>query len=155
MHIPKAKPFLLYIYVIPFFFWALDVITTLYAIDYLGIAGELNPLGWPLGALGALIFYIPALIFTDLLLSRTKDRFSFWAAILITILAIGLGIMNLSAAIHNISVAEPYTGNSLLSGFREFFNNIFGQVFLCIIILMLAIVGIKELYSKTLTSALS
>ena len=59
-------------------------------------------------------------------------------------LAIGLGIMNLSAAIHNIGVVEPYTDNSLLSGFREFFNNIFGQVFLCIVVLMLAIVGIKE-----------
>jgi len=109
MRTEKAKSFLLYMYAVPFSFWALDVITTLYAIDYLGVAGELNPLGWPLGALGALIFYIPALVFTDLLLFRIQNRYSLLVAILITVLALGLGMLNLLAAIHNIRVVELYT----------------------------------------------
>jgi len=83
-----------------------DVFTTFYAIDYLGIAGEMNPLGWPLGALGALIFYIPAYIFSYILLFKLQTRYSPAATILIAILALGLGTMNLLAGIHNIQIAK-------------------------------------------------
>jgi len=109
MDIYKIKPFLLYTYIIPFSFWAFDVITTLYAISFLEVAGELNPLGWPLGAWGALVFYIPALIFTYMLMFRIRSKHSIWAAVLITLLALGLGVMNLLAGLHNIGIAELFT----------------------------------------------
>ncbi len=100
----KTKRCLLYGYVVSFCFWALDVITTFFAIDWLGIAGEMNPLGWPWGAWGALAFYIPALVFTYLLLFRTQNKLSVWSAMIITALALGLGVMNLLAALHNIQL---------------------------------------------------
>ncbi|HSV49913.1 MAG TPA: hypothetical protein VLH35_06310, partial [Candidatus Acidoferrales bacterium] len=34
-------------------FWSFDIITTFYAVDFTGLAIELNPLGWPMGILGA------------------------------------------------------------------------------------------------------
>src|SRR5208283_1989123 len=34
-------------------FWMFDIATTFYAINVTGLAVELNPLGWPLGILGA------------------------------------------------------------------------------------------------------
>jgi len=101
----KAKVLLLYAYIVPFSFWMFDVFTTFYAIGW-GIAVETNPLGWPLGALGALIFYIPAYIFTYMLLFRFQSRSSSWVAILITMLALGLGVMNLGAGLHNIEIVK-------------------------------------------------
>ena len=82
--------------------------TTLYAIDYLGVAEELNPLGWPLGAWGALTFYIPALLFTYLLLFKIQNRFSTWVAASITAIALGFGVMNLLAGLHNVGVVSLY-----------------------------------------------
>jgi hypothetical protein len=108
MIIEKAKTFLFYLHIVPLCFWAFDVLTTLYVIDYLGVAVELNPLGWPLGVWGALMFYIPALIFTYLLLFRIKNRYSLLAATLLTMTALGLGVMNLLAGIHNVQVAQLY-----------------------------------------------
>ena len=104
----KLKHYILYFHIAPFCFWAFDVLTTLYAIDYLGVAEEMNPLGWPFGAWGALIFYIPAIIFTYLLLFKIKNRYSNWIAALITVISLGLGVMNLLAGLHNIGVARLY-----------------------------------------------
>jgi hypothetical protein len=69
---------------------------------------ELNPLGWPLGAWGALFFYIPVLTFTCILLFRIQSKYSIWAAILITLLALGLRVMNLLAGLHNIGVVKLF-----------------------------------------------
>lgn len=108
MHSEKKKSIILHLHVVPFLCWAFDVLTTLYAINYLGVAGELNPLGWPFGAWGALIFYIPALLFTYLLLFRIQNRYSTWIAASITAIALGFGVMNLLAGLHNVSVASLY-----------------------------------------------
>ena len=106
MNVETGKILLLYAYIVPFFSWMFDVLTTFYAIDCLGIAGEMNPLGWPLGALGALIFYVPAYIFTYMPLFRLQGRCSPWVAVLITMLALGLGVMNLLAGLHNLEVVK-------------------------------------------------
>ena len=100
---------MLYFHIAPLCFWAFDVLTTLYAIDYLGVAEEMNPLGWPLGAWGALMFYIPAILFTYLLLFKIQNRYSNWIAALITVISLGLGVMNLLAGLHNIGVVSLYT----------------------------------------------
>ena len=55
-------------------FWSFDIITTFYAIDFTGLAIELNPLGWPMGILGAFAFYGPTLMFAYMLLFRLKDK---------------------------------------------------------------------------------
>jgi len=108
MYIERLKPFLLYFYGMPFFCWIFDVLTTFYAIEVLGVAAEMNPLGWPLGIVGALLFYIPSLIFTHLLLFRIKNKYSLLTAILITALALSLGAMSLFAGLHNIDVAQMH-----------------------------------------------
>lgn len=151
MNIEKPKPFLLCTYIIPFAFWIFDLITTYYAINYLSVAEETNPLGWPLGALGALIFYIPAYIFTHLLLFRIQNKYSCWAALLVTALALGVGILNLGAGLHNLNVAGMYTGNSLANDFAGFFNNILTQTLLCTIALLLltmAIIRTPQIWKK-------
>lgn len=149
MSVEKTKLSLMYVYVVPLSFWMFDVITTYYAIDYLGVAGEMNPLGWPLGALGALVFYIPAILFTHVLLFRIRNSYSSWAALLITILALGAGVLNLLAAVHNISVMEAYTGRStLLYGISEFLNSIVGQVLFWTMISALMFVAIREVTTR-------
>lgn len=85
-------------------FWMFDIATTFYAIDVTGLAVEVNPLGWPLGILGALAFYAPTLVFSYILLFRLKERVSFCAAIPLTLLTLGMGAMNLVAGAQNFGV---------------------------------------------------
>ncbi len=85
-------------------FWSFDLITTFYAIDVTGLAMELNPLGWPLGILGALAFYGPVLVFSYVLLFRFKERVSFYAAIPLTLVTLGMASMNLLAGAQNFQV---------------------------------------------------
>lgn len=108
MHSEKRKRCVLYLHVAPFLCWAFDVLTTLYAINFLGVAEELNPLGWPFGVWGALAFYIPAILFTYLLLFRIRNRLSSWIAASITAVSLGLGVMNLLAGLHNVGIASLY-----------------------------------------------
>ncbi len=85
-------------------FWCFDIITTFYAINVTGLAVELNPLGWPLGILGAFAFYGPVLAFSYILLFKLKDRISFYAAIPLAMLTIGMSSMNLFAGAQNFHV---------------------------------------------------
>ncbi|UCD96339.1 MAG: hypothetical protein JSV35_07585 [Candidatus Bathyarchaeota archaeon] len=98
----------MYLHVVPFTCWAFDVLSTLYVINILGVADELNPLGWPFGAWGALMYYIPAFLFTYFLLFRLENKLSRWIAILVTLLSFVLGGMNLLAGLHNIGVATLF-----------------------------------------------
>jgi hypothetical protein len=85
-------------------FWVFDIATTFYAINVTGLAVELNPLGWPLGILGAFAFYGPTLVFSYVLLFRIKESISFHAAIPLTLLTLGMGAMNLVAGAENFQV---------------------------------------------------
>ena len=93
-------------------FWMFDIATTIYAINISGLAYELNPLGWPLGVLGAFAFYGPALVFSYVLLFRFKDRLSFWAAVPLTVLTLGMGAQNLLAGTQNF---EVFVGSAALA----------------------------------------
>ena len=85
-------------------FWMFDIITTFYAINVTNLAIELNPLGWPWGILGAFAFYIPTLVFSYVLLFKMKEKFSLYAALPLTLLTLGMGIMNLVAGAQNFQV---------------------------------------------------
>jgi hypothetical protein len=85
-------------------FWLFDIITTFYAINVARLAIELNPLGWPLGILGALAFYGPAVTFSYVLLFRMKEKVSLFAALPLTLLTIGMGMMNLVAGAQNFQI---------------------------------------------------
>lgn len=103
-HVPNPNRILPCLYAIPFAFWAFDVTTTFFAIDVLGFAEELNPLGWPWAILGGLIFYVPAFVFTYWLSFSGRGRYSLLIAALITALACYVGVTNLLAGLHNLSL---------------------------------------------------
>jgi hypothetical protein len=81
--------------------WAYDLATTFYAIDIARVAVEINPLGWPLGALGAMSYYLPTILLSYVLLFRLKQRVSLYAAVPITFVALMMGFMNLNAGAEN------------------------------------------------------
>ena len=81
--------------------WAYDLATTFYAIDVARVAFEVNPLGWPLGALGALAYYGPTVTLTYVLLFRIRQKMSLYAAVPMTIVALCMGAMNLNAGVNN------------------------------------------------------
>lgn len=85
-------------------FWSFDLMTTFYAINVTGLASELNPLGWPLGILGAFAFYGPVLVFSYVLLFRLKEDISLYGAIPLTMLTMGMCLMNLIAGAQNFLV---------------------------------------------------
>jgi len=146
MNVERMKPILLYSYIVPFSCWAFDVIATFYAINILHVATEINPLGWPFGALGALTFYVPAFAFTYLLLFRIRNRLSPVVALLETLLAFGFGFMNLSAAVHNVGVIQMGTGGSAsLMAYSELFSNILVQIFFLTVLFALILVGVREM----------
>ncbi len=85
-------------------FWLFDILTTFYAINIARTSIELNPLGWPWGILGALVFYGPTLVFSYVLLFRLKEKVSFCAALPLTLITLGMGVMNLVAGAQNFQV---------------------------------------------------
>jgi hypothetical protein len=85
-------------------FWTFDMVTTFYAINVTGLAVELNPLGWPLGILGALAYYGPTVAFSYVLLFKMKESVAFYCAVPLTLLTLGMGTLNLMAAAQNFQV---------------------------------------------------
>jgi len=127
------RQILVYIYVISFTSWMFDVGTTHYVLDVLSINIELNPLGWPLGALGALLFFIPAMILTYLLLFRVKKIYAILVAIIITVLTLYHGFQNFIAAGQNLSFIDPS-----VSAVSEVYRYLFVAALACDITYVLA-----------------
>jgi len=103
-----AKAFLLCLQGLGFACWLFDVISTIFIIDIQQVAIELNFLGWPLSALGALVFYVPMLAVVYFLLYRVKTKFSFYAALIISVLVLFMGALNINAALYNFNQIYPY-----------------------------------------------
>jgi hypothetical protein len=89
--------------------WIFDLATTYYAIDVTRVAWEVNPLGWPLGMLGALAYYGPTLTLSYILLFRIKEKIAVYAAVPVTFVALCMGLMNLNAGTLNIAI---FTGTA-------------------------------------------
>jgi hypothetical protein len=111
-------------------FWIFDVLTTFYAINIARTSIELNPLGWPWGILGAATFYCPTLVFSYILLFRLKEKISLYAALPVTILTLGMGVMNLVAGAQNFQVFVDTA--ALLSGMRYVFLGLIVMVNLAV-----------------------
>ncbi len=117
--------------------WAYDLATTFYAIDVARVAFEVNPLGWPLGALGAFAYYAPTVILTYVLLFKIRQKISVYAAIPMTIVMLLMGSMNLNAGIGNFQFFRITAG--LPTEIR--FN------------LLAAILAVDMVYAATLVTA--
>jgi hypothetical protein len=85
-------------------FWMFDILTTFYAINVTGLAVELNPLGWPLGILGAAAFYMPTIAFSYFLLFKKAENICLYVAVPLTLITLGMGAMNLIAGTQNFQV---------------------------------------------------
>ena len=88
--------------------WVFDIVTTHYAINIISRAEELNPLGFPFGVFGALIFYGPASVFIYVLLFQLRHKLSLLAAFLLTFLSLYMGFMNLGAGLENLGFSSNY-----------------------------------------------
>jgi hypothetical protein len=93
-------------------FWTYDMATTVYAINISGLATEINPLGWPLGVLGAAAYYLPAAALSYVLLFRLKGNFPLYTAIPFTMITLAMASMNLFAGAQNYQV---FVGSAVLA----------------------------------------
>ncbi len=84
--------------------WTFDLLTTYYAIDVTRLAVEINPLGWPMGILGAFAYYGPTLVLSYFLLFKVKEGISLYAAVPMTMVMLAMGSMNLIAGAENFKV---------------------------------------------------
>jgi hypothetical protein len=80
------------------------LLTTYYAINVTNLAVEINPLGWPMGILGALAYYGPTLVLSYFLLFRVKEKVSLYASIPMTAVMLYMGSMNLLAGAENFKI---------------------------------------------------
>jgi hypothetical protein len=105
--VKKAKAVLMALQGLGFACWFYDVLSTIYQINILQTAIELNFLGWPFSALGALLFYIPMVFVTYFLLYRVKTKLSFYVAVLVSVLVLFMGALNFNAAMYNFWQVYP------------------------------------------------
>jgi hypothetical protein len=112
--VKKAKAVLMSLQGLGFACWFFDVLSTIYQINILQTAIELNFLGWPLSALGALVFFVPMVFVAYFLLYRVKTKLSFYVAVLVSVLVLFMGALNFNAAMYNFWQVNP------LGGFVDF-----------------------------------
>lgn len=105
--VKKAKAVLMALQGLGFACWFYDILSTVYQINILQTAIELNVLGWPFSALGALVFYIPMIFVTYFLLYRVKTKLSFYVAVLISVLVLFMAALNFNAAMYNFWQVYP------------------------------------------------
>lgn len=84
--------------------WAFDLATTYYAIDVTRFATEINPLGWPLGILGALAYYGPTLAMVYVLLFKINQKSSIYVGVVLSVVSLMMGAMNFNAGALNFRV---------------------------------------------------
>jgi hypothetical protein len=119
--------------------WVFDLATTHYAIDITGFATELNPLGWPLGILGALAYYGPTVVMMYVLLFKLNQNSSIYAGAILSVVSLWMGTMNLNAGALNLRVFL-----STVYIMPEFRLNLFALVLMVDII---SIIVLTRLYS--------
>lgn len=107
--VKKAKNLLMALQGFGFACWFFDVISTIFLINILGTAEELNILGWPFSALGALVFYVPMVFVAYFLLFGVKSKMSFYVTAVISVLVVFMGALNLNAALYNFGKIDPYS----------------------------------------------
>lgn len=83
--------------------WFADVISTIFVVDISQSDSELNPLGWPLGAIGALAYFVPITFVVYYLLYKNKAAASFYGAVAITFVSFFMGARSVNASFYNLS----------------------------------------------------
>jgi hypothetical protein len=103
IRVKQAKNALMALQGFSFACWFLDVISTVFVMNIQRSGDELNILGWPYAALGALMFYVPVTFAAYYLLFKVKSKESFYATVVLTAVSLFIGLMNLNAGLTNLS----------------------------------------------------
>ena len=99
--VKKAKNVLMTLQGFGFACWFFDVLSTTLIINVKQSGTELNPLGWPYSAFGALAFYVPMVFAANFLLFRVKSKESFYATVAVTVLTMFMGALNFGGSLSN------------------------------------------------------
>jgi len=110
--VKKAKNVLMSLQGFGFACWFFDVISTFFVINLNQSGSELNPLGWPFSALGALVYYIPITFVVYYLLYKVKSKESFYVTVAVTGISLFMGARNLSAALYNLREIYSFTAST-------------------------------------------
>lgn len=97
--VKQAKNILMSMQGVGFACWFFDVLSTIFVVNIKQSDSELNPLGWPFGAVGALAYYIPITFVAYCLLFKVKSKESFYGAVGITAVSLFMGARNLNAGL--------------------------------------------------------
>lgn len=92
--------------------WFLDVISTIFTININQTGSELNPLGWPFSAAGALAYYIPITFVVYCLLYKIKSKETFYGAVALTAVTLFMSARNLNAGLHNFPRVGSFTSSA-------------------------------------------
>ncbi len=92
--------------------WFFDVLSTAFVISIKHASYELNPLGWPLSAVGALAYFVPITFAAYYLLFKAKSKESFYATIVLTGVSVFMGLRNLCASLYNLPKINPFASQT-------------------------------------------
>jgi hypothetical protein len=84
--------------------WALDLVTSTLVLNIRVNGIEINPLGWPLGILGAALYYVPTVTGTYVLLYKIQTKSALYSAAVLTMVALYMGSFNLDAGLNNFQI---------------------------------------------------
>jgi len=107
----QARSVLMALQGVGFACWFFDVISTIFTININQTGSELNPLGWPFSAVGALAYYIPITFVIYYLLYKIKSKESFYGAVILAAITLFMSARNLNAGLHNFSRIGSFTSS--------------------------------------------
>ena len=110
--VKQAKNVLMSLQGVGFACWFFDVISTIFVVNIKLSGSELNPLGWPFGAVGALVYYIPITFVVYYLLYKAKSKESFYVTVVISAVSLFMGIRNLNAGSYNFAKIGSFASST-------------------------------------------
>lgn len=110
--VKQAKNILMALQGFGFACWLFDVLSTIFVISIKHASYELNPLGWPLSAAGALAYFVPITFAVYYLLFKLKSKESFYAAVMLTGVSVFMGLRNLYASLYNLPKIYPFASQT-------------------------------------------
>ncbi len=110
--VKQAKNILMSLQGFGFACWFFDVLSTVFVINIKHASYELNPLGWPLSAVGALVYFVPITFVAYYLLFKLKSKESFYVTVVLMGVSIFMGLRNLGASLYNLPKISPFTSQA-------------------------------------------
>jgi len=110
--VKQTKSILMALQGVGFACWFLDIISTIFTVNINQTGSELNPLGWPLSALGGLAYYVPITFVVYYLLYQDKSKETFYGAVALTAITLFMSARNLNAGLHNFIQIASFSSST-------------------------------------------